>query len=114
MKSNDSGNQPWGIFIGAASQTRLRPPRLRTDRLSLSQSRALLGIDPIALSSQQQSETTIAEPPPLRGELLQHASKIFRKGKTDHWAGDRKQTTVWQIPHKRSETATARKSPSSA
>jgi DNA modification methylase len=27
-----------------------------------------------------------------------------RKGRTAHWAGDRKQTTVWQIPHRRSET----------
>jgi DNA modification methylase len=27
-----------------------------------------------------------------------------RKGKTGHWAGDRKQTTVWGIPHLRSET----------
>ena len=27
-----------------------------------------------------------------------------RKGKTASWAGDRKQTTVWQIPHRRSET----------
>jgi DNA modification methylase len=27
-----------------------------------------------------------------------------RKGKTGHWAGDRKQTTVWGISHQRSET----------
>ena len=27
-----------------------------------------------------------------------------RKGKTGHWAGDRKQTTVWAIPHLKSET----------
>jgi len=27
-----------------------------------------------------------------------------RKGKTGHWAGDRRQVTVWQIPHRRSET----------
>jgi DNA modification methylase len=27
-----------------------------------------------------------------------------RKGKTGHWAGDRKQTTVWGIPHTKSET----------
>lgn len=27
-----------------------------------------------------------------------------RKGKTGHWAGDRKQTTVWEIPHLKSET----------
>lgn len=27
-----------------------------------------------------------------------------RKGKTGHWAGDRKQTTVWAIPHRKSET----------
>jgi DNA modification methylase len=27
-----------------------------------------------------------------------------RKGKTASWAGDRKQTTVWQIPHRRSDT----------
>lgn len=27
-----------------------------------------------------------------------------RKGRTGHWNGDRKQTTVWQIPHRRSET----------
>jgi DNA modification methylase len=27
-----------------------------------------------------------------------------RKGKTGHWAGDRKQTTVWAIPHKKSPT----------
>jgi DNA modification methylase len=29
---------------------------------------------------------------------------VVRKGKTGHWAGDRKQTTVWQIPHMKSET----------
>jgi DNA modification methylase len=27
-----------------------------------------------------------------------------RKGAKGHWAGDRKQTTVWQIPHTKSET----------
>ena len=27
-----------------------------------------------------------------------------RKGKTARWAGDRRQVTVWQIPHRRSET----------
>src|SRR5204862_1201614 len=27
-----------------------------------------------------------------------------RKGKTGHWAGDRKQTTVWAIPHRKSES----------
>jgi DNA modification methylase len=27
-----------------------------------------------------------------------------RKGKTGHWAGDRKQTTIWEIPHTKSET----------
>ncbi|MEA2906611.1 MAG: hypothetical protein QOI12_3998 [Alphaproteobacteria bacterium] len=27
-----------------------------------------------------------------------------RKGKTGQWGGDRKQTTVWEIPHARSET----------
>jgi DNA modification methylase len=27
-----------------------------------------------------------------------------RKGRKGHWAGDRKQTTVWAIPHRKSET----------
>ena len=27
-----------------------------------------------------------------------------RKGKAGHWGGDRKQTTVWQIPHTKSDT----------
>lgn len=27
-----------------------------------------------------------------------------RKGRKGHWAGDRRQTTVWSIPHRRSET----------
>ncbi|MFI0848973.1 site-specific DNA-methyltransferase [Mesorhizobium sp. IMUNJ 23232] len=27
-----------------------------------------------------------------------------RKGRKGHWSGDRKQTTVWQIPHRKSET----------
>lgn len=27
-----------------------------------------------------------------------------RKGRTARWAGDRRQTTVWQVPHRRSET----------
>ncbi len=27
-----------------------------------------------------------------------------RKGKTGHWAGDRKQTTIWEIPHTKSDT----------
>src|ERR1019366_6752279 len=29
---------------------------------------------------------------------------VVRKGKTGHWAGDRKQTTVWAIPHRKSES----------
>jgi len=29
---------------------------------------------------------------------------VVRKGKVGHWAGDRKQTTVWQIPHRKSES----------
>jgi DNA modification methylase len=29
---------------------------------------------------------------------------VVRKGKTGHWAGDRKQTTIWRIPHQKSET----------
>jgi DNA modification methylase len=27
-----------------------------------------------------------------------------RKGKTGHWGGDRKQTTIWEIPHTKSDT----------
>ena len=27
-----------------------------------------------------------------------------RKGRTGHWSGDRKQTTVWQIPHRRNDS----------
>ena len=27
-----------------------------------------------------------------------------RKGKTGHWSGDRKQTTVWAIPHRKSSS----------
>jgi DNA modification methylase len=34
-----------------------------------------------------------------------------RKGKTASWAGDRKQCTVWQIPHRRSETGHATQKP---
>lgn len=34
-----------------------------------------------------------------------------RKGGTGHWAGDRKQTTVWQIPHRRSETGHSTQKP---
>ena len=37
-----------------------------------------------------------------------------RKGKTGHWAGDRKQTTIWQIPHPNPRPATAPRSRSSA
>ncbi|MCP3393389.1 site-specific DNA-methyltransferase [Bradyrhizobium sp. CCGB12] len=29
---------------------------------------------------------------------------VVRKGKTGHWAGDRKQTTIWSISHQKSET----------
>jgi len=29
---------------------------------------------------------------------------VVRKGKTGHWAGDRKQTTIWRIAHHKSET----------
>ncbi len=32
------------------------------------------------------------------------AAYCVRKGKTGHWAGDRKQTTVWAIPHRKSES----------
>lgn len=34
-----------------------------------------------------------------------------RKGRTAHWAGDRKQTTVWPIPHRRSESGHAAQKP---
>jgi DNA modification methylase len=32
------------------------------------------------------------------------AAYCVRKGKKGHWAGDRKQTTVWQIPHRKSDS----------
>ena len=32
------------------------------------------------------------------------AGYAVRKGRKGHWAGDRKQTTVWQIPHRRNES----------
>jgi DNA modification methylase len=34
-----------------------------------------------------------------------------RKGRKGHWCGDRKQTTVWQIPHRRSETGHSTQKP---
>jgi DNA modification methylase len=34
-----------------------------------------------------------------------------RKGRTAGWTGDRKQTTVWQVPHHRSETGHATQKP---
>ena len=34
-----------------------------------------------------------------------------RKGRKGHWSGDRKQTTVWQIPHRRSETGHSTQKP---
>ena len=34
-----------------------------------------------------------------------------RKGRTGHWAGDRKQTTVWQIGHRRSATGHSTQKP---
>ena len=34
-----------------------------------------------------------------------------RKGRTGRWAGDRKQTTVWLMPHRRSETGHATQKP---
>ena len=34
-----------------------------------------------------------------------------RKGKTGHWNGDRKQTTVWAIPHQKSETGHSTQKP---
>jgi len=36
----------------------------------------------------------------------QHEPALYavRKGKTGHWCGDRRQTTVWAIPHRKSET----------
>ncbi len=34
-----------------------------------------------------------------------------RKGRTARWAGDRKQTTVWQVPHRRSETGHSTQKP---
>lgn len=34
-----------------------------------------------------------------------------RKGRTAHWVGGRKQTTVWPIPHRRSETGHAAQKP---
>lgn len=29
---------------------------------------------------------------------------VVRKGRTASWVGDRKQVTLWQVPHRRSET----------
>ncbi len=34
-----------------------------------------------------------------------------RRGRTAHWAGDRKQVTVWQVPHRRSETGHSTQKP---
>jgi DNA modification methylase len=34
-----------------------------------------------------------------------------RKGKTGHWAGDRKQTTLWEISHNKSETGHSTQKP---
>ena len=34
-----------------------------------------------------------------------------RKGKTGHWAGDRAQTTLWQITHQKSETGHSTQKP---
>lgn len=34
-----------------------------------------------------------------------------RKGRTGHWSGDRKQTTIWQIPHQKSETGHSTQKP---
>jgi DNA modification methylase len=34
-----------------------------------------------------------------------------RKGGTGHWAGDRKQTTIWQIPHRKSESGHSTEKP---
>lgn len=34
-----------------------------------------------------------------------------RKGRKGHWAGDRKQTTVWQIQHRKSETGHSTQKP---
>jgi DNA modification methylase len=34
-----------------------------------------------------------------------------RKGKVGHWAGDRKQTTIWQVSHQRSETGHSTQKP---
>jgi DNA modification methylase len=34
-----------------------------------------------------------------------------RKGKTGHWSGDRKQTTLWQIAHRASETGHSTQKP---
>ncbi|WP_287065222.1 DNA methyltransferase [Mesorhizobium sp.] len=34
-----------------------------------------------------------------------------RKGRKGHWAGDRKQTTVWAIPHRKSDTGHGTRKP---
>jgi DNA modification methylase len=34
-----------------------------------------------------------------------------RKGRKGHWAGDRKQTTIWAIPHRKSETGHSTQKP---
>lgn len=34
-----------------------------------------------------------------------------RRGRTGHWAGDRKQTTLWLMPHRRSETGHSTQKP---
>jgi DNA modification methylase len=42
-----------------------------------------------------------------RGDYhFQHEPCLYavRKGRTGHWAGDRKQTTIWSIPHRKSAT----------
>ncbi|WP_309082849.1 DNA methyltransferase [Chelativorans sp.] len=34
-----------------------------------------------------------------------------RKGRKGHWSGDRRQTTIWQIPHRKNETGHATEKP---
>ena len=43
----------------------------------------------------------------------QHETCLYtvRKGSTGHWAGDRSQTTLWQIAHRKSETGHSTQKP---
>jgi DNA modification methylase len=116
----------WRLDRGIASEGLARGKVLNDDRADWREAWALFPGDVIycwhaALQTAAFVESLTAAGFQLRSQIIWDKTRLIisrgdyhfqhepcwyavRKGKTGHWAGDRKQTTVWAIPHRKSST----------